>query len=129
MDKSVVLQAINGCLAITSLVASFIFYRYILHNTHRGYYELRAAIALFFVFFGTVILRIPEFVARTIANTGTSIAQPNPALIFGGVIVEIASLCIIRVFSPEKWRFWSWLLTLLLSTITVGISMFFVHWS
>lgn len=127
MDKSVILQAINGYLAVTAIFGAVIFWRYIYYNRRIGYKELRPAIALFAMFVGETVLRLPQFFARTIANAGVHVDQPNITLMLGGAIVEVAFLCIVRVFSPEKWGYWSWLSTFIVSTATVAVSLLFVN--
>jgi uncharacterized membrane-anchored protein len=126
MDKSVVLQAINGYLAVTAIFGAVIFWRYIYYNRHIGYKELRPAIAILVMFLGEVVLRLPQFFARTIVNAGVHIDQPSITLMLGGAVVEVAFLCIVRVFSPEKWGYWSWLTTFLTSSLVVAISLMFV---
>jgi hypothetical protein len=128
MDRSIVLQIVNGYLAVTSVFGAMIFFRYLMISPLK-YEVLRPAISIFFVFFGTVVLRAPQFIARTIANMGYVVQQPNSTLIIGGIIVEGAFLCVIRVFSPEEWGQWSWIGTLLLSSLVVVASLVMVYLS
>jgi hypothetical protein len=125
---SLLLQAINGYLSITAICATFIFARYIYINCEQGYKVLRPAIALMVLWFGDFILRGPIFIARILENSGLTITFPLWALLLGSMIVELGMLCCIRVFSPETWKFWSWLGTLLVASFLVGCSFVLVLW-
>lgn len=127
MDRSIVLQVINGYVAVTVAYCTFIFARYFVNNWRLGYFELRAAIAILTLCAFEVILRAPQFIARTLANMGYVVGQPNVTLIIGGIGVEAAFLCFCRVFSPQKWGIWSWVVPFVLSTVVVAISLFLVY--
>lgn len=128
MNKSIVLQILNGYLAVTALCGAFIFLRYLVDQCHLGYKELRPAIAILCMWMGEIILRSPIWWQRTLANAGFNSAEPVLELLIGGFVVEVAFLCMIRVFSPEAWRYWSWLGTLIISTVVVLASIIYVYW-
>ena len=129
MDRSIILQILNGLLAVTALGGFFIFGRYMVRERHLGYANLRPAIAILGLFGGEIVLRLPIFLTRIQINTGHSVEAPTFAIILGGAIVEVSFLCMIRVFAPEKWGYWSWLGTILLSLLVVLVSLGIVEWA
>lgn len=128
MSQSIAFQIINGYLAVIGLCCFVIFLRYLYENCHLGYRELRPAIAFLVVWAGNAILRGPIFYQRTRANMGLESVEPTYALFIGGSLLIMGFLCCIRVFSPVKWGHWSWILSLLLSTIIVIGSVALVYW-
>lgn len=128
MGKSMLLQILNGYVAVTAMVACLMFARYIYRNINLGYYELRAPIVLFVLCIGTVMFRGPVFVARTLINMGYQVNEPVLAYILGGLLLEAAFLCAIRVFAPTEWGSRVVIGTFLLSTIAVFVSTTLVIW-
>lgn len=127
MDDSIYLMAVNGYLSVLATCALFIFIRYIWIQRHEGYVFLRAAIALCVLWIGEMWLRIPTFYVRMMESSGAPTDFPNTTFTIGGVLVAIAFLCCIRVFSPNKWGYWSWLGSLAFSSLVVGASLLYVH--
>src|SRR3954463_15521579 len=107
-DTTNVLQVLNGTLATVVVCAFFVFARYMFNNRHSSYEDLRPAIAMMSLCAAEGILRFPVFILRVLINAGYPLDQyMNIAYSVGGFVVTVGFLCIIRVFSPEKWGFWS----------------------
>jgi len=128
-DTGLVLQALNGMLAPTALWAFFVFVRYLYRNQGLQYSELRPAIAIMSMCAAESVLRLPVFVLRIGQNSGQDwMEYINQSYIVGGFGVFVAFLCIIRVFSPEKWGVWSWLVPMLISVVVTIASFLYVIW-
>lgn len=127
--NAILLQIINGYVAVTAVVGAFIFLRYLYKNRHLGYPSLRPAIAIFAVFIGASILWAATFHFRILVNDGLKIQYPVWSVLTGSLIVEIAFLCKIRVFSPDHWGYKTWLGTLILSNIVVALSFLYIAWT
>jgi hypothetical protein len=128
VDRALMLQCVNGYIAVTSLIGAFIFMRYIVKNKELGYAELRPAMAFLALFVGGLTLWGSTFAFRVAMGMGFLQTLPLTGILIGGIFIEIAFLCSIRVFSPNKWRFWPWLGTLILATIVVAGSLVLVDW-
>lgn len=128
MNRSLALQILNGYISVIAICATFIFANYLWLKRKQDYEELRPAIAMLGLWIGEQILRGPIFFQRTLANAGMPSAEPILTIFVGGLIFGVSALCCIRVFSPAKWRYWSWLGTFILSTLVVAASLMFVSW-
>lgn len=46
-----------------------------------------------------------------------AIENQYPIALVGGAIRTLGMLCIIRVFSPIRWKYWPWLITLVVAVV------------
>lgn len=123
MNHSVILLVLNGYLSVLSCCALLIFGHYLVKNYREGYVQMRPAIALFALWLGESVFRVPIFLTRARVESGHLINVPILPLLVGGFITITALLCIIRVFSPIQWGNKSWVSALILSTFVVGITL------
>lgn len=127
--NAILMQIVNGYVAVTSFIGALVFLRYLYKNRHLGYPSLRPAIAIFAVFVGGTILWAYTFQYRILLNDGVKVQYPVVGVLIASSIIEIAFLCMIRVFSPDHWGYKTWLGTLILSTIVVALSFVYVTWT
>lgn len=125
MNQSLILQGMNAELAMLALCSLLIFAHYIYKNLTFGYEFLRAAIALTVLCAGEVLLRAPLWYARQSANMGYPTNVPDDSVIGGSIILIIAFLCVIRVFSPMRWGNNSWIAALFFSTFATLLSIWY----
>lgn len=123
MLNPLLLESINGTLAVSSLILLFVFGRYYLlpEATDRGKQVVRA-LAVFF--FGECMVRGWIWLWRHQLNDGVDVAWMNsyPMPIIGGSIALFGVVCLIRVFSSALWPMWVWA-TAVFSTVVVIVLM------
>lgn len=131
MDKSIVLQILNGFISVFAACGTYIFVRYLYKHKKEGYTKrVQAGLAILCLCVGTVTLRGPVFIVRTLTNSGMHLPEPILIYIFGGILIGIAFLCVIRVFSPTEWGNKPWIIALISGTFIVTLSLLFVQlWS
>jgi hypothetical protein len=103
MSQSHLLEGVNANFLVFTLSASLIFAHYIWANWDEGYRYLRAALAIEAVFVGEVILRLNFWWARHQLNAGNGYDPSEFLTILGSATTSWGILCLILVFSPERW--------------------------
>src|SRR4051812_13941226 len=127
MSLTLLLQVVNGYIAVSAIVGAYIFGQYIWTNRKIGFSELRPALCVFPVFVGVSIIYAPVFCLRTYSNaTGTPYDPPMLLIIIGSILVEAGFLCKIKVFAPQDMQRVPYITALIASTVIVGASLLFV---
>ncbi len=122
MDGDIILppllwEAINVLLSILLACMVLIFSRYFLaeivsHGFRRA--RLRAGIGLFVTMAGDLLTRGWAAAGRHFQNNDIHAAWMGQmpwalAPLIGAIICAIGLLCLIRVFSPDEWGSWGWI--------------------
>lgn len=112
MGESVFLELQNASFTWFALCLIVIFIRYMIIHFDMGYKFLRGAIALSTVWFGQFLTRAPLWWTRYYENQGHEVVPPDLQVAIGVGISIVGFLCVIRVFSEESLKKWTWILSL-----------------
>lgn len=124
MTESIYLELQNGALFFVASWTLLVFMRYAYVHFGMGYRFLQASIALGVIWLSQVIVRGPLWWARYLTNSGKPQEIPDLFITVGTIIGVIGFLCVIRVFSSEKWHAWGWRLCFLGLLLFLGVSYF-----
>lgn len=126
-------EYVNALFLTLAIGLIIIFSRYLIIEIHQhGFdrYRLRAAVSIYVFMVGEAMTRGWVWLARFTSNNGLDWpwVSEQPAIyiyIVGPVVGAAGILCMIRVFSPDAWGHYGWVVCLILALMTVGFSMLF----
>ncbi len=121
MLQSTFLEAVHGAFSILYLCACYIFGHYIWEKRALGYEYVSPAIAL-------VTIWIGYFISETLIwyhkdeISDILISIPSVIFLLGLIISLIGVLCTIRIFSPNRWGNWGWIVSLIMATCSMIVT-------
>lgn len=128
------IEIINGTLFIICIGIATFFGCYIVKQIQRfgfglsGYLMSEGAIAMFVFVIGDAIVRGSIWYMRHAMNISESSAelQANGTAVamVGVLIASLGGLCIIRIFAPQKFGPWPWIVTAALA-LSFGLAFAF----
>lgn len=86
----------------------------------------RTAIATFVYFFGQGMVRVWGVPLTILIKHGLPTIQLEnkyPIGLAGTLIAMVGAFCMVRMYSPAKWRFWGWVSQLIVSIIVSIITL------
>lgn len=123
MEKSHMLEALNGGFFVLSLCAFLIFGHYIWTHRRFGYRVLQPALALSCIFAGETFLRAYLWYIRDHINSGINLNADPMLVASSSGLAAIGVLCAIRVFSPEEWGNKAWVTSSVLAGLFMIITL------
>lgn len=107
----------NGTLTILLMCATFVFVRYLWKNRSAGYEELRPLIAILVLIVGGLINRWVLWIFQVMKSHEYDMDRMYLSMIyiFSGLVFAAGILCVLRVFSPNRWGHKNWFVPLIIS--------------